>query len=188
MAYQSNIPLPTDGFSKSQGDINGNFTALAPFGNGYCQLPPQAPAPTFPATNQGIYGFVNPTTGVSETYFHKQTVDAPAEVPGTACKMSNTAIASCDNGWTYTPSGLLLKWGRVDANAGTTVNINPTATSGGPNFNRVFRVMVTPQDSGTATNFNCGQRTAAAAPSGNFSAYIANPNGNTSVVYLVIGV
>ena len=101
--------------------------------------------------------------------------------------MSNNAAASCDDGWTYLPSGLLLKWGRVSANSAT-VSITPTATSGGPNFSRVFRVMVTPQDTGTAVNFNCGQRTVANNTPGNFTAYCANYSGTASIVYLVIGI
>lgn len=188
MAYQSTIPAATDRISKSQEDILGNFAALAPFGNGYCDLTVQAPAPMFPGTDQGVYAFLNPTTGVSETYFHKQSFDAPEEVAGTASIMSNTAMAACGNGWSYLPSGLLIKWGTVAVTAGTSVNITPTVTSGGPNFNAVFSVMLSTQDTGTLTNFVCGQRTVAAAPSGNFTAYVANPSATTSVIYMVIGV
>lgn len=201
MAYQQNKPQANDVKSQSQADIQGNFQAIktlidvnhGTFGSANegkhnkVSLPVQSPAPTFAAGEEGLYTFLNPTTAKNELYVHRQTVDAPTDIPFTASKVSNTAMASSDSGWTYLPSGILLKWGRVSAPTAT-VAITPTVTSGGPNFTRVFRAMVTPQDSGTATNFNCGQRTAAAAPSGNFNAYCSNPSATTSVIYLVIGV
>lgn len=188
MAYQENIPQGTDRISKSQADILGNFTALAPFGNGYVDLTVQNPAPTFPGTDTGIYAFLDTDTGVSETYINKYTVDAPSEVPFSASIMSYTAMAGCGNGWSYLPSGLLIKWGTVAVAAGTSVNITPTVTSGGPDFNAVFSVMLSPLDTGALTTFVCGQRTVAAAPSGNFTAYVANPSATTSIVYMVMGV
>lgn len=204
MAFQPNIPAATDIKSQSQSDIQGNFQAIQTlvginhvnFGAAdqgkhnlvTFPLTSTSPAaPVFAATEEGLYNLVNATTSKNELYVHRQTVDAPTDIPFTASILSNTAVASSDNGWTYLPSGLLLKWGRVSAPTAS-VAITPTVTSGGPNFTRVFRVMVTPQDSGTAVNFTCGQRTVANNTSGNFTAYCANPSATTSVIYLVIGV
>lgn len=187
MAYNSLIPQPTDRLKDSQPAILGNFTALSSFGVGYCDMPAQGATPVFAVGNDGLYTFLNPTTAVNEIYIHKQSVDAPTEVPFSASKMSNTAIASCDNGWSYLPSGLLLKWGSMNMTTAT-VAVTPTVTSGGPNFNRVFRVMLSGFDSSTAVNFTCGQRTVADNTTGNFTAYASNPSATTSIRYLVIGV
>ncbi len=204
MSYQQNIPAATDVKSQSQADIQGNFQAIktlidvnhVTFGAANqgkhdkvsFPLTSTSPvAPVFLATEEGLYNLVNATTSKNELYVHRQTVDAATDIPFTASVLSNTAVASSDNGWTYLPSGVLLKWGRTAA-VTATVAVTPTVTSGGPNFTRVFRVMVTPQDSGTATNFNCGQRTVANNTSGNFNAYCANPSATTSVIYLVMGV
>lgn len=190
MAYNQNIPAAGDRLSQSQSQIQQNFAALFSFGNGYVSMPAQVSAPSFSAGIDGIYTLAYASTSQNECFVHQQRTapaDAPADIPFTASKMSNAAMASCDNGWSYLPSGLLIKWG---LNAATTspVSITPTVTSSGPNFNRVFQVYVTPLDTGTATNFTCGQRTDADNTSGNFTAYCANPSVTTSIVWLVVGV
>lgn len=187
MAYTSNVPTASQLISQSQSIINANFQALAPWGNGYGAFSLQSGAPAFSANTDYMYLLSYATTSTNELWLHKQTTAGLSEVPFTASKMSNNAAASCDNGWTYLPSGLLMKWGSTAA-PGASVNITPTATSGGPNFSRVFRVFLTPLDGGTAVNFNCGQRTAADNTTGNFTAYCANPSGTTSIRYLVLGV
>jgi hypothetical protein len=73
MAYQQNIPQPTDIKSKSQADILGNFQALVSFGNGYADLPVQIVAPSFAAGNDGVYTLNNAVTTKNELYVHKQT-------------------------------------------------------------------------------------------------------------------
>lgn len=187
MAYTSTTPGAADLISQTQPLIQANFVALASFGNGYAELTNQAVAPVFGAGNDGLYTQTYATTAANELFVHRQATAGLAEVPFTASKMSNNAAAACDNGWMYLPCGMLVKWGRTVA-PGATVNITPTATSGGPNFTRVFRVFVTPQDSGAAVNFSCGQRTAADNTTGNFSAYCANPSGTTAIIYMVIGI
>jgi len=208
MAYQQNIPAATDVKSQSQSDIQGNFQAIktlidvnhVTFGaanqgkHNVVTIPlaiSSPVAPTFLATEEGLYNLVNATTGKNELYVHRQTVDAPTDVPFTASKLSNTAIASCGNGWSYLPSGLLIKWGGV-ACATSPVSITPTVTSGGPNFTKVLSINVTPTDTGTAVDFNSGQRTNAVATpgitNGNFTIYCRNPSSTTGIRYFVIGV
>lgn len=186
MAYTNNVPTASQTVSQTQSIIQANFMALSSFGNGYAELANQSVAPTFTAGNDGLYTKTYATTSTNELFVHRQGLAGLAEVPFTASKMSNTAAASCDNGWTYLPSGLLMKWGRTIAPSAT-VAITPTVTSGGPNFSRVFRVFVTPQDP-TAVNFTCGQKSSADNTSGNFNAYCANPSGTTAIIYMVIGI
>lgn len=188
MSYQANCPQATQTIAQTQSIINANFTALNSFGNGYAELQLQSTAPSFSANNDGIYVLNNATTTQSETYIHIQRPSsATAEIPFTASAMSNTAAASCVNGWSYLPSGLLIKWGTIAA-ASNPTSVTPTVTSGGPNWSQVFTVYMTPLDTSGATTFACGQLTTPNNTSGNFTAYCANPSATTSIIYLVIGV
>jgi len=189
MAYNANIPAASDLISQSQSQILANFQALSPVGNGYLDMPVKVSAPTFGAGDTGFYNLNNATTSTNETYLilnRTAPADAPAFVAMSASKLSDTAMASSGNGWSYLPSGLLIKWGVVAA-ATASVAITPTVTSGGPNFNRVFTVYVTGLDTSANTNFTCGQNTTANNTSGNFTAYCANPSATTSISYLLIG-
>lgn len=186
MAYTANTPQATEVQSQTQSLILANFQALNPWGNGYGAFTLQAGAPSFSANTDYMYMLAYATTSTNELWVHKQTTAGLSEVPFTASKMSNNVAASCDDGWTYLPSGLLMKWGSKSA-ATASVAVTPTVTSGGPNFSHVFRVFVTPVDTAN-TNFNCGQKTAADNTSGNFTAYCANPSGTTSIRYLVLGI
>lgn len=187
MAYTNNVPQSTQTFAQTQPLIAANFLALDSFGNGYAALSLQIAAPAFAASTDYLYLLNYATTSTDELFLHKQTTAGLSEVPFTASKMSNNAAASCDNGWTYLPSGLLVKWGTTAA-AANPISITPTVTSGGPNFSRVFTVYVTGWDTSTNTNFTCGQKTAANNTSGNFDAYCANPSATTSIRYLLLGI
>lgn len=187
MSYTSNVPQANQLISQSQSIINANFAALAPFGNGYAEFSEQLSVPSFGAANSGLYLYSSLVTSTTELYVLSPRPAAAWEnVPMTSSCMSNTATASCVNGWSYLPSGLLIKWGTTAA-AASPVSITPTVTSGGPNFTKVFTVYVTGYDTALA-NFTCGQATAANDTSGNFDAYCANPSATTSIKWLVLGV
>jgi len=191
MSFQSNIPQPTDAISKSQADILGNFTALAPFGNGFANLTDLGIAPTITGTNNGIYNLTNPTTGTTELYAHKQINGGTAEVPFTASKMSNTAYASCTNGWSYLPSGLLIKWGSFLVPSSNIFTVNVAGTSGGPNFTQVFNVQAIPYWAGpAAAGHYLTLSSFGSAPTGNFTCFVQGYSSTVSsyVNYLVIGV
>lgn len=199
MAYQNTIPQPTDKLKDSQADLLANFQAIqtlievnhATFGDAnegkhtFVTFPVQGSAPSFAAGEEGLYNQAYATTTKNELFVHKQSVDALTEVPCTASILSNTAVASCDSGWSYLPSGLLIKWGGLTA-ATASVTVDFQSLSGGPTYTRVFRVFVSPLDTGTAVNFSVGQRTVSTTTS--FTAYCANPSGSTSLRYLILGV
>ena len=187
MAYQSNVPQASQTIAQTQSIINANFTALNSFGNGYAELALQSSAPTFSAGNDGLYTLNNATTTKNETYIHIQNQAGTVDIPFTASAMSSVVTASCVNGWSYLPSGLLMKWGTIAAPSATTA-VTPTVTSGGPDWTQVFTVYLTGYDASGAVNFTCGQASAANNSSGNFNAYCANPTANTYIKYLVIGV
>lgn len=191
MAYLPNIPQPADAISNSQSQILGNFQALAAFGSGYADFPVFGSRPTFGMNDTGLYTFNNPTTSANEMYIVKPVVDAPTLIPMSASKMSNTAVASCVNGWTYLPSGLIVKWGQfqITANGSTTVNV--ASTSGGPNFAQTFMATIAPVlTTGTTPTFIANiATTTPTAVSGNFAVICSGSTAsNTYVSYMVIGV
>ena len=195
MAYNNTIPKATDQIKNSQADILGNFVALSSFGNGYCDLPVQGTQPpTLPlanSTDDALYTFLNPTTGKNELYVHKQIFDAPTytQIPMTASCMSNTTVASCVNGWSYLPSGLLMKWGMANITTSLTyVTINADSISGGPNFTQVFQIMTTAVNKAAATADFSVVVTPGYGTGVGFTAYASNANANTALTYLVIGV
>lgn len=157
MAYNGNIPQPTDQMSQSQQDLLDNFTEInnfvntdhGPF-NGATQgqhvkvtLPNAAP-PVFPNPNTDI-GFYNAngvTSTLPEGYVHKH-IAGPAniDVPFTESILGTNASPGLTSGWTYLPSGILLKWGTSLAAASSTTNINVNGGGSlGPNFTQVFNV------------------------------------------------
>jgi hypothetical protein len=191
MAYQSTIPQPGDLLKTSQADILGNFAALSSFGAGYCDLPLQAnQPPTLPLSSvndSAIYCYNSGGGAANEMWIQKQIFGGQQQVPMTASSMSTLTPAACQSGWSYLPSGLLIKWGGV-AMTTTTLAITPTVTSGGPNFQRVFQVYLTGYDTSVNTNFTVGQNTLPNNTSGNFTAFANNPSATTEINYLVIGV
>lgn len=186
MAYNANCPLATDSLDQSQADLLANFQALESFGYGYADMANIGTAPTFAAGNNGIYNLLDGTTSNNELYIHRQTVDAPTDFPATGCKMSNTAVASCDNGWAYTASGLLIKWGRSALLTTAGFNaVDVAALSGGPAFTRAFQVTATIYNTGAIKNSTL-ELTSFNSTTGSFSAGISV--ANLYVNYLVIGV
>ena len=87
MAYQNNIPQPTQRLKDSQGDLLANFQALqtflevnhVTFGSGdegkhkWVSFPTQGSAPSFAGGEEGLYNLVYATTAQNELYVHKQT-------------------------------------------------------------------------------------------------------------------
>lgn len=149
MAFLPNIPQATDQISLSQGDILNNFTILGVIagnannssaslnlnsGFNWLYLPPAGAIPpagsSFLAGNIALYSGTNATTGQNEFYINKRNQATVVQVPATASILSvNSAPASFSAGWTYLPSGLLLKWaGNVAANGQTNIVFPAGAT------------------------------------------------------------
>lgn len=196
MSFNSNIPQPGDYISQSQSAILDNFTALDSWGNGYGAFTLQGVAPSFVAGVDGLYNLNYPFNSVNELYVHVQrngSADAPSEIPFTASCMSNTIMASCSNGWSYLPSGVLIKWGKVLATSNSIFTVDVASNSGGPDFNAVFSVQVSPLWGSTLDLIPNGYQTILAsngsAPTGNFTVSV-NPYDavNSYINYLVIGV
>lgn len=163
MAFLPLIPQSTDQLSTSQGDILNNFTILGAIagnanaasaainsssGFNWIYLPSQGAIPpagsAFPAANIGLYSATNPTTSKNELYVNKTNQATVKQIPMTASSLSiASAPASNAGGWTYLPSGLLLKFGNSTANGNTAFTfaaLNP----GAPAFTQVLSMVLTP--------------------------------------------
>ena len=107
--------------------------------------------PAVTGTDIMLYNFLNPTTTLQEIYLKKVGVLGTAGIPITATSGGVTP------GWTYLPSGLLVKWGEVVSAVASDVDLNAT----GPNFSAVTLPIVafaTPQQTtfGPAVAFIVG--------------------------------
>lgn len=115
MAYNAQIPQPTDQLKVSQGDILGNFQELSTWvninhedfasGNSgkhkFLQMPEQGAAPTTAANEAGFYAAVGATSAVSELVFRRES-------NGTSIPFTEGLNAVA--GYSRLPSGALVKW------------------------------------------------------------------------------
>ena len=161
MAYNANIPQPTDQLSQSQGQILDNFTSLGaawPVNHGafdganagmhmFLQLPtvPNAQVAAVPAmaANQiGMVSQVSAYTAVPELQVIRPGGNNIVEFTS----YGNAPSAGFTTGWTRLPSGILLKWGGVvlvSVNVGPAQVTYPVAANI-PVFNTVFQTLITP--------------------------------------------
>lgn len=155
MAWQQNKPEATDQLSQSQTDLQGNFQALDTWiqvdhalpgsansgKHNKVSFPVQSPAPTFVAGQYGLYNFLDPITTTNQLYI---TYPDGSFVPMTAAGLSTNP------GWTYLPSGILVKWGGASPTGEQTVNYPVAATV--PVFTAVYHAQVTTLKNSTASN------------------------------------
>ena len=143
MAYNPNIPGANDLPSVSQGQIQTNFADIqtlidvnhvnfASSDRGkhkFITLPVQGSTPAFSVGEIGLYNKAAFTT-LNELFIVNSA--------GTATPM--TASLKAGAGWSYLPSGILIKWGNGVANGLTTVTFNTGATI--PAFTQIFSIQV----------------------------------------------
>jgi hypothetical protein len=149
MPFLANIPLSTDQLSISQGNILNNFTILgaiagninaasaavnATSGFNWIYLPNNGATPpagsSFPAGDIALYASLNGTTNQNELYINKTNQATVVQIPATASILSaNSAPAALSSGWTYLPSGILLKWAANQTANGLTVVNFPTGAN-----------------------------------------------------------
>lgn len=130
MAYNQNIPQPTDALKVSQADVLANFQELFTFfgvnhqnfgqldagKHKFLQMPVQVAAPGTSPTETALYSAIGATSGVPELVFRRAS-------NGTVIPFTEGTNAA--QGWTRLPSGLVMKW-NVDILAAATVNMNIT--------------------------------------------------------------
>lgn len=148
-AYQANIPQPTDALSQSQSDLLNNFAAIKTLididhedfaspnqGQHFrVTLPVQTVTPTFAVGSVGLYNKLSAVTSVNELFIVNSA--------GTTTPLTASQQAAHANGWTYLPSGVLMKWGSgISANPGVYTYVFPAAP-GIPAFANIFSIIVT---------------------------------------------
>lgn len=150
MAYQSNIPQPTDQLSVSQSDILNNFMALqtlidvnhVDFANGnqgkhfFVEFPVQFPVPTTAAGEVGLYSQTSSLTSQPELVFSKQG--------GTSVYEFTSSGQLVNGGWVRHPSGILMKWGTGGPGAPGAYVITFPVNASTPVFTAVYSSFVTP--------------------------------------------
>jgi len=202
--YSENTPQSSDKINTTQPIIQSNFQAIDEligenhvgfnvdgFGkHTVVEMPVQGAAPTFATDENGFYNLLNATTGKNELYIHKQRqgVAAGESIPFSASVLSNTVTASCTNGWSYLPSGLLVRWGKnTTAVAAATFSIDTATISGGPAFTKALCAIISGYSNSGGTPFYWVQTglSALGVINGKYSTTITTSQG---ITYFVIGV
>ena len=218
------IPNATDITSQSQSQIQTNFQSIQTlvdvnhndFSDGVnfgkhrqINFPVQTGLPgspsTFAAGEVGLYNQLptaTPTTGVNELWINKNVSGGTAvQIPMTASILStNNSPGTISNGWTYLPSGILLKWGSSSMPSGGSHSNSiaqrvqfPTG-SGIPVFNQVFQIILSQNWGTNQTSLGSngfGVYTGSGTfPTNNAQFYVVWSGTNSSgaiVSYLAIG-
>lgn len=216
MAFLDNIPLSTDRLSTSQGNILNNFAILgaiagnanpssgsinATSGFNWIYLPTQGATPpagaAFPnpaAGSVGLYSFVNAITSRNELYINKKNQATVVQIPATASILNVTSAPAVNsNGWTYLPSGILMKWGFVAITPATPSPIAFTFPAGAtiPAFQQIFNLQLTnAYNSTTAGNnsaLNVSYSTVISTTGFTITFNLGTYNNSSSLYYLAIG-
>lgn len=191
MAYQANIPQPTDLLSQSQSDLLNNFQALqtlidvnhVDFASGdqgkhkWVTFPVQGAIPPagsgFAGGELGLYNAVFPLNSQSELYINKTNQVTVTQIPTTASVLSvNSAPAAISAGYSYLPSGIILRWGSVTGATGTNTQTLGSNPNGGPAFTQVISVQLTPY-SATPGDVDFAVRLISATAN-TFTVYVSN--------------
>ncbi len=204
MAYNANIPQATDQLSQSQLDLLNNFTAI----NNWVQINHIG----FNVANSGKHAFVqftlqtvNPTlngeiglgnffyglTGINELWISRfDAIPTRFTYPLTASVLSTVEFPGVNSlGFTYLPSGIIMKWGQTTglaSGANNTITIPANATQG-PRFSdngaalNIFNVQLTAVGGGTV--YYVSASGIAPAP----QTIVVHPVGTTVVNWLIIG-
>lgn len=196
MAYNANIPQPSDPLYISQGDLLNNFQAIqtlidvnhVDFSQGanqgkhfFIEFPVQSTPPTTVANEVGLYCQNSSLTSQPELVYERQegsTVPSPV-----LTNIEFTSAGWANPGWTRLPSGILLKWytGVTFVSSTVTVNLN----SSNPTFTALLTVLLTTNDSAGLFNDVIGIES---MTSSSFTAYcVTTPPGTVTLGYLAIG-
>jgi hypothetical protein len=84
--------------------------------------------------NVALYAKLNAAGSETALFFRKQTNGVIYDFTSSLQNL---------NGWTRLPSGILLKWGQFNANAGATTTINYPVGAGIPVFTAIYNVQCT---------------------------------------------
>jgi len=160
MAYNNNIPQGADRPKDSQPQILANFAGIQTLitvdhvnfdlaNQGFhnkVTLPVQAPIPVL-GVNNGFFNFLHPATAKNQTYIHNQTFAGVADIPMSASILSSAAAVQGASGWSFLPSGIIMRWDTL-AVAGGAQTLTLPALAGLVALTTVFSVNLTPATNG----------------------------------------
>jgi len=210
MAFNPNIPQPSDQLSQSQQDILNNFQAIqalvdvnhvdfASSDQGkhkWITFPSQGAIPPagsgFTGTELGLYNAVYSTTGKQELFVNKTNQITVVQVPFTASILSTSSAPTSGTGfWTYLPSGLLMIGGNATGTL-TGLNMN-TIGAPAPTLTQLLSVVVCPYNPTSTGDLNFAVRLVDINGPNTFRVYISSrtstgaATGQTGYSYLAIG-
>ncbi len=152
----NNVPLAGQTLGVTRVPINQNFSLInAAFlvdhveyniaGQGRHQqvsMTLKAPGPvTTIATTNGFFAQNWATTTKDEMWIQTAAGVGTNQYPMSASVLSQTPlIGNYTTGWTYLPSGIVMKWGNVSVNTNSTVTV--TLNGIGPNYGAIFSVQL----------------------------------------------
>lgn len=198
----NNVPNPGQTLNQTRAPINQNFATIntgfsldhqtfqtARQGVHNQVTMPQlsaAPALTGVLTDLRLYNAqYTPPNGLdiaSQIFFQRGTNASPAgDIPITAGQgLGSNGLGSI--GWTYLPSGIIVKWGTAQCGSGTVV-VPLNNPANGPAFANCFWATAIPRDdggSGTIGTLSCNQLTGA-------SMTINSTAADTSFIWIALG-
>lgn len=204
----NNVPQSTQSLGQTQSLIQANFSVIdtaftvnhVPYNDGsgnqgkhkLVDFPVQAAAPSFAATDTGFYNKVPaapfPLTTKQETFVHVQSFSGAQDIPMTASILSTSTPTVFSSGWSYLPSGLIIKWAANVSCTGLQVVTFPTGGSI-PAFTVCLTVI--PQIAqGGATDVNFAVRLQGVNPT-NFTVYVSprttTGSATSNITYFAIG-
>jgi len=199
----NNVPVPGQSLGASRGLINTNFSTIdtafsvdhVPYNDGSgnqgqhnkITFPVQSSAPSFIAGVDGLYNLTSTLTSLNELFIHRQSFAGSVDLPFTASILSTSTPGNISAGWTYLPSGILIKWG-VSLNAnGSTVITFPTGANI-PAFNACFTVIPQISQSGTTDVNQAIRLTAATATTFTVYGSSRTTTGAAAVVFSYIAI
>jgi len=189
MPAYNDVPLATDRISDSQATIRTNFNSIEtawninhvainnagdPGKHAKVDFINEATHPVVAAGQMLLYNFVDPITTVNELYVKKEGALATAGIP-------ITSSLKATSGWTYLPSGILMKWGSAVTPAAGHFTFTFPVAPGIPVFNNIYSIQLTTTYAGgidtnkfvalvtwvapwtTFTGYGCNRTTTAAA-------------------------
>ncbi len=192
----NNLPLTGQSLGVTRVPINQNFAVIdAAFSvdhvdfnltnqgkHNQVTMPVQAASPATLASEVALFSRTSPLTGVPEMAWRRQS-------NGSVIEFTGALLAS--SGWSYMPSGLLIKWGHTSATGLTTVTF-PTGANI-PAFTTIYSMNITTAYVNTSDGDGFVRLNNFLAPYTQFSVYASRRTstgsfGPVSFQYFAIGV
>lgn len=166
MAYLPLIPGAAQRLKDSQPQIQNNFAEIQTLitanhedfntanagKHKFLQMPEQVASPTTAVNEGGLFTRQGTTTAVTELAWRRENNGTVTEI---------TAGSLGATGWSYLPSGLLMKWGAA-ASGSFPINLNLI----GPAYTTLYNVQLTVRGGGTAEYVIVNNATTTAASLG----------------------